>query len=255
MGAEAFDSLLAWCCHRLLRLVRHCLFWRTRHHVDRRKIWNPPSSSVVSHPHLLVCGHNSSARDLACSVVSLFSHYWVAVILLCILLPVVNSHFSRPLCLMLSLGCPSGDVCSMFLPWSLDPVQFTVAPCSLSLYFWWYFQVLSCSSGTNGVQEGVRFPNEATRWCYGIVRPQEERDSAATESPSLHNSSTLGSKMIHLDSTNHCLIPNMIVLKFISWAELDVIVNCNEWRPFVHCKCMTHYIMVWKQMHFLFALF
>lgn len=50
---------------------------------------------------------------------------------------------------------------------------------------------------------------------------------APTMSPALHNSSTLGTKMIHLDSTNHSLIPNMIVLKFISWAELDVIVNCN----------------------------
>ena len=68
------------------------------------------------------------------------------------------------------------------------------------------------------------------------------------------HSSTLASKMIHLDSTNHSLIPNMIVLKFISWAELDVIVNCNEWCPFVASKCMAHYIMVWKQMYFLFLL-
>lgn len=46
----------------------------------------------------------------------------------------------------------------------------------------------------------------------------------------------------------------MIVLKFINWAELDVIVNCNEWHPFVPSECMAHYIMVWKQMYFLFLL-
>lgn len=117
------------------------------------------------------------------------------------------------------------------------------------------FYTISCQKSS--VFRKVCFRNPATRWCCGITLYLEcdERDSAPTKSPSLHYSSTLGSKMIHLDSTNHSLIPNMIVLKFISWAELDVIVNCNEWCPFVHCKCMTHYIMVWKQMYFLFALF
>lgn len=88
-------------------------------------------------------------------------------------------------------------------------------------------------------------------------RVLDKRASLLPASPHLsttRHSSTLASKMIHLDSTNHSLIPNMIVLKFISWAELDVIVNCNEWCPFVPSKCMAHYIMVWKQMYFLFPL-
>lgn len=42
----------------------------------------------------------------------------------------------------------------------------------------------------------------------------------------------------------------MIVLKFISSLELDVIVNGNEWSPFIQ----THSERDWKQMHFLLPL-
>lgn len=43
----------------------------------------------------------------------------------------------------------------------------------------------------------------------------------------------------------------MIVLKFISRPELDVIVNCNEWCPFVQ----THSETGWKQLYSLLPLF
>ena len=55
--------------------------------------------------------------------------------------------------------------------------------------------------------------------------------------------------MIQLDPTNHLLIPNMIVLKFISGAKLNVIVNCNKLWPFGPTECKAHIIMVCEQIY------
>lgn len=101
----------------------------------------------------------------------------------------------------------------------------------------------------------VCFHDDTTRWWwyYTAAEGRLTRASLLPACPHLsttRHSSILASKMIHLDSTNHLLILNMIVLKFISWAELDVIVNCNEWCSFAPSKCIAHYIMVWKQMYF-----
>lgn len=59
---KAFDYFLALCCLWLLRLVRLVVCFGEHVIMLIEVHLKSPSSSLVSRPHCLVCGHNSSQR-------------------------------------------------------------------------------------------------------------------------------------------------------------------------------------------------